>query len=134
MQPQAKTIIDLERKFWQSMVDNEPDIALGMLAEPSLMVSSHGAMSFDHQKYRQMAEQGKMVLRSYELSDMQVVFPNATTAIATYRVKQTVAQRGKETGRDVQEMNDTSTWIKADGAWKCAIHTETPAKGERKTN
>ena len=98
MQPQANTIIDLEKKFWQSIVDNETDVALGMLAEPSLMVSSHGAMSFDHQKYRQMAQQGKMVLRSYELSDMQVIFPNENTAVATYHVRQTMGPRGKSDG------------------------------------
>ena len=98
MQPQAKTIIDLEKKFWQSMVDNETDVALGMLAEPSLMVSSHGAMTFDHDKYRQMAEKGTMVLKSYELSDMQVIFPNENTAVATYHVKQTMAPRGNGDG------------------------------------
>jgi hypothetical protein len=127
MQPQANTIMDLERKFWQSMVDNEPDVALGMLAEPSLMVSSHGAMSFDHQKYRQMAEQGKMVLKSYELSDMQVLFPNENTAVATYHVRQTMAPRGKSDGATTEEANDTSTWVKTMDGWKCVMHTETNA-------
>ena len=89
MQPQAKTIIDLENKFWQSMVDNDADTAIGMLAQPSLMVSSHGAMKFGHDEYRKMAEQGSLVLESYELSDMQVVFPNESTAVVTYHVKQT---------------------------------------------
>ena len=28
MQPQAKTMIDLENKFWQSMVDNDADTAM----------------------------------------------------------------------------------------------------------
>ena len=129
-----ETIVDLENKFWQSMVDNDSDTATDLLTEPALMVSAHGAMQFDHAGYRKMAEKGSMVLERYELSDMQVVFPNETTAIATYRVKQTVAQRGKQSGSDVQEMNDTSTWIKEDGSWKCAMHTETPANGERKTN
>ena len=129
-----ETIVDLENRFWQSMIDNDPDTATGLLTEPALMVSAHGAMKFDHAGYRQMAEQGPVVLTEYELSDMEVVFPNPTTAIATYRVKQTVAQRGKQDGSDVQEMNDTSTWIKEDGSWKCAIHTETPVNGARKSN
>jgi hypothetical protein len=90
-------------------------------------------MKFDHAGYRKMAETGPMVLTCYELSDMQVIFPNETTAIATYRVRQEVSRRDSKEG-DVQEMNDTSTWIKLDGAWKCAMHTETPAGGERKSN
>ena len=127
MQPQAKTIIDLETKFCQSMVDNETDVALDMLAEPSLMVSSHGAMRFDHAKYRQMAEQGSMVLKSYELSDMQVIFPNENTAVATYHVKQTMAPRAKGGGETIDEVNDTSTWVRTMDGWKCVLHTETNA-------
>ena len=130
MQPQAKTIIDLEKKFWQSMVDNDTDTALDMLAQPSLMVSSHGAMKFDHQEYRKMAEQGSLVLKSFELSDMQVVFPNESTAVVTYHVRQTTAPRGKNDGATTEEVNDTSTWVKDGNAWKCVMHTETQA-GEK---
>lgn len=125
----TETIVELENRFWQSMIDNDADTATGMLTEPALMVSEHGAMKFDHAGYRKMAENGPRVLTGFELSDMQVVFPNDTTAIATYHVKQKVAARDADGGGDVQEMNDTSTWIKANGSWKCAIHTETPANG-----
>ena len=89
-----KALVDLETKFWQSMVDEDTDAALQMLTEPALMVSAHGAMKFDHEGYRKMAEQGSMVVKSFELSDMEVVFPNETTAVLTYRVKQSVAARG----------------------------------------
>ena len=126
-----KTLIDLERRFWQAIVDQDADTATELLTEPALMVSSHGAMKFDHAGYRKMAEKGSMVLTSYELSDMNVVFPNDSTAVLTYRVKQKVSQR--ENGKDtVQEMNDTSTWIKQGDDWRCVVHTETPAAA--KTN
>lgn len=128
----AQVIEDLENRFWQALVDNDAGTATDLLTEPALIVSAHGALKFDHAGYRRLAEQGPRVLTGYELSDMQVVFPNETTAIATYHVRQKVAQRGAEEHADVQEMNDTSTWIKRDGAWKCAMHTETPANGERK--
>jgi uncharacterized protein DUF4440 len=121
----TKTLIELEKKFWQSIVDQDTDGALELLSEPALMVSTHGAMKFDHDGYRQMAEKGSMVLKSFELSDMQVVFPNASTAVLTYHVKQKVTPRGKDDGA-VQEMHDTSTWIKVGEDWQCVIHTETP--------
>ena len=50
----TQTLIDLEKKFWQSMVDQDADTAIDMLSEPALMVSSHGAMKFDHAGYRNM--------------------------------------------------------------------------------
>lgn len=125
MQNPSSTLVDLETKFWQSMVDNETDVALNLLCEPALMVSSHGTMKFDHAGYRQMAEHGAMVVNSFELSDMEVVFPNDSTAILSYRVKQGVAPRGQGATTE-QEMNDTSTWVKTNAGWRCAMHTETP--------
>jgi len=126
VQTPTKTIVDLERKFWQSMVEQDADAALDMLCEPALMVSPRGAMKFDHDEYRKMAEQGAMVLTAFELSNMQIVFPNENTAVLTYHAKQKLAPRGA--GNAVtQEMNDTSTWIWTPEGWKCVIHTETPA-------
>lgn len=122
----SKTLIELETRFWQSMVDQDTDSALELLNEPALMVSSHGAMKFDHEGYRRMAEKGSLVLKSFELSDVQVVFPNESTAVMTYHVKQGVSQRGNNTNT-MQEMNDTSTWIKVRDTWQCVMHTETPA-------
>jgi len=126
----TKTLVDLEKKFWQSMIDQDADTATEMLSEPALMVSSHGTMKVDHAGYRRMAEHGAMVLTSFELSDVDVTFPNDTTAIVTYRVKQGVAQRDKSES-SMQEMNDTSTWVKTDDRWRCVMHTETPAEAER---
>ena len=133
MQMPSKTLIDLETKFWQSMVDQDTDAALNMLSEPALMVSEHGAMKFDHDGYRKMADQGPMVLTSFEFSDMDVMFPNDTTAVVTYRVRQGVAPRG-EGESTTQEMNDTSTWVQNGKRWQCVMHTETPADVKRATH
>jgi hypothetical protein len=127
MQPASKDhLIDLEKKFWQSMVEEDTDAALSMLDEPALMVSSHGAMQFDHRQYRKMAEQGSMVVKSFELDDMNVVFPTDQTAVLTYRVKQALAPRGKSSELVRQEMTDTSVWTHKNGEWLCVMHTETP--------
>ena len=127
MHTSSKTLIDLETRFWQAIVDQDPDTATELLNEPALMVSSHGAMQFDHAGYRKMAEQGPMVLSEFELSDMKVVFPNDNLAILSYHVKQKMSQRGKASGGSTQEVNDTSTWIKNGERWQCVMHTETPA-------
>ena len=125
MQTSNATLIDLEKKFWQSIVDQDTDTALTLLREPALMVSEHGAMKFDHAGYRKMAEHGSQVLTRFELRDMDVVFPNDTTAILTYRVSQDVAPRGS-TKATTQQMADTSTWVRGDDGWRCVMHTETP--------
>ena len=125
MQTASKTLIGLETKFWQSIVDNDANVAIDLLTEPAMMVSSHGAMKFDHAGYRKMAEQGSMVVRSFELNDIEVVFPTDTTAVLSYRVRQGISPRGK---KDVvtEDMNDSSTWVRDGEKWRCALHTETP--------
>jgi ketosteroid isomerase-like protein len=131
MKSSDQAVIALEKKFWQSLVDQDADAALALLCEPALMVSAHGAMKFDHAAYRKMAEQGSMVVKSFEISDIEVVFPNDATAIMIYRVRQEVASRSPGAGAggqaSTQEMVDSSTWVRDGERWLCAMHTETPA-------
>ena len=126
MQGMRDTLFRLERQFWQSIVDQDAETALQMLTEPAFMVSPHGAMKFDHAGYRRMAEEGSMTVRSYELSEMEATFPTDDVAILTYKVEQVLTPRGQ--AEEVrQNMSDTSTWVRADGSWRCVMHTEAPA-------
>lgn len=133
MNTSSQALIDLETKFWQSMVDHDTDTATQMLCEPALMVSAHGAMKFDRAGYRKMAQQDSLVLTSFELKDMDVLFPNDATAILTYRVKQAMQSKGK-TESTVQEMHDTSTWVRNGSQWQCVMHTETPVETSKATH
>ena len=114
-------IEQLERAFWQSMVDDDPKVATGMLADTALMVSGHGAMSFDHAGYTKMAKDPSHRLVQFKLSDMDVMFPSDDLAIATYKVQQQVERDGKP--MQMQAV-DSSTWVRRDGEWKCVAHTE----------
>jgi hypothetical protein len=125
MQTARNELVALEKRFWQSMVDEDVETAISMLDEPAVMVSAYGPLQFDHDGYRQMAEQGPLVIKAFELSDINVVFPTDETAVLTYRVNQSIAQRGtSEETR--QQMADSSVWTRKDGSWRCVMHTETP--------
>ncbi|MDR7306833.1 nuclear transport factor 2 family protein [Rhodoferax saidenbachensis] len=127
MPTSSQTLIDLETKFWQSMVDQDTDTAVALLNEPALMVSAQGAFKFDHAGYRRMANKASMTVASFQLSDVEVVFPDDTTAIVTYGVKQEIVAPGL--GEPLtQEMHDSSTWIQKGKRWQCVMHTETPAE------
>lgn len=115
----------LERNFWQSMVDRKPSVATGMITEPALMVSGNGPITFDRAEYTKMANNEQHRLVDYSLSDMNVLFPNDDVAIATYRAHQKMEVDGKPMEFDSV---DSSTWVKVDGGWKCAAHTESQAK------
>ena len=125
MTASSKTLVDLETKFWQSMVDQDTTAALQLLHDPASMVTSHGAIKFDHAGYRKMAEQGSMVVASFKLSNVEVMFPTETTAVLTYRVKQSVGERDGGHSK-TQDMFDTSTWVHLSNRWQCVLHTESP--------
>lgn len=120
---QKAEIERLEKAFWKSIVDGQPETATELLTEPALMISGHGVNKFDHAAYTKMATSDRMKLIDYSLSDMDVLFPTDDVAIATYRATQKV----QADGRTMQmEVYDSSTWIKVDAQWQCVMHTESP--------
>jgi len=123
MTKQQNEIVELEKAFWDSIVDGKPEVATEILTEPAMMVSGHGATKFDHATYRKMASDEKYKLVDYTMSDMDVIFPRDDVAIASYHVVQNMVMEGKPMQMDVY---DTSTWVKVEGRWRCATHTESP--------
>jgi hypothetical protein len=125
-QDTSQHLIELENKFWQSLVKEDTDAALSLLDQQALVVSSHGSTKFDHIQYREMAQHGPMVLKDFRLSDIDVLQPTEDLAILTYRVKQTVVPRGDGAKPTTKEMVDSSTWVRKENQWQCVAHTETP--------
>lgn len=119
-----REIESLERAFWQSLVERDADAATGLLAPEALMVSSHGTLRFDPAQYEKMLLDPKHGLLEYSLSDMDVLMAGDDVAIATYRAHQAMEMDGQRMEQDVV---DSSTWVRMDGAWKCVAHTESEA-------
>lgn len=119
------TLIELENRFWQSMVEGQTEVALAMLTERAFLVNPQVAMKFDHAGYRRMADHASMVVTRYELGDMDVTLLGDSTAILSYDVTQVIAEKN-QLGETEQRMRDTSTWVNIGGRWLCAMHTESP--------
>lgn len=125
MNSEHRDLVELEQRFWQALVDEDADTAVSLLADPALLVSDHGPMKFDHATYREMASKGPLMVRHYQLGEMEVLFPRPDVAVLTYQVTQTIAGRNSSEAT-TQQMADSSTWVRRDGRWVCALHTETP--------
>jgi len=115
-------IVDLETRFWQAMVDKDADGAAYMIAENALLAGPQGTMTIDPDKYRQMTNEGTWTLDRFKLSNVEVVFPADDTAVIAYTVHQT-----GEMGEQPMDLTcaDSTTWVRQNGDWKCALHTET---------
>jgi ketosteroid isomerase-like protein len=127
---EKQTIIDLETKFWDTMVTKDADAATEMMASKSIVTGPKGVAEISRGDFSKMMEEGKWTLDSYRFSDVQVIFPNESTAVIGYKVNQKGTMDGKP--YDMQAA-DASTWTKSGDEWLCVMHSETMLEnGSRK--
>ena len=119
----TKAIIELETKFWQSMVDKNIDAAVAMLDDKSVVTGAQGLALLTHNDYRGMAKQGESLwnLKSFDLDDVKVTFPTEDIAVIAYRVTEEMEVEGKPLTLNAA---DATTWVRKGGKWLAALHTE----------
>jgi ketosteroid isomerase-like protein len=119
---EKQTIIDLEKKFWDTMVAKDADTATDMMAKKSIVTGPQGVAEISRGDFGKMMDEGKWTLDSYKFSDVQVIFPNEQTAVIGYKVKQKGMMDGKPYD---MEAADASTWTRSGDEWLCVMHSET---------
>jgi hypothetical protein len=122
MTPSELEVLENERKYWQAMCEDDLDTMLALSDEPCLIAGAQGVGSIDRQKLRQMMQQASWKLHGFELGpSTQVRLLRDDVAVVAYQVKEDVSIDGQ---RLQLEANDSSTWIKKNGRWVCALHSE----------
>ena len=115
-------VAGLERKYWQALKDGNHEAAIKLTANPCIVTGAQGVAELDHATYRKMMDQQKQwTLDDYELADVKVRMLGDDVAIVAYKVKEDMTVEGKPLKL---EAADTSTWVRKDGRWLCALHTE----------
>ena len=122
--PETNEVADLERQYWQALKDKDVEAALALTDEPCIVAGASGVGQIDHEAYAGMMENATWELVDFELRDVQVRPLGEDTAIVAYTVHEQLTVDGKPV-----EFNaaDTSTWVRRDGRWLCALHTESLA-------
>jgi ketosteroid isomerase-like protein len=129
--PEKQTIIDLEKKFWETMVSKDADAATDMMAKTSIVAGPQGILQVSRGDFSKMMEESKWTLDSYKFSDVQVIFPNESTAVIGYKVKQKGTMDGKPYD---MEAADASTWTRSGDEWLCVMHSETTLENRSQTS
>ncbi|MBB3710347.1 hypothetical protein FHS67_006711 [Aminobacter aminovorans] len=120
---EKQEIIDLEQKFWRAMVDKDVEGSVAMLAEESIVAGAQGTALLRHDDYRGMARQGEShwQLKSFQFDDVKVMFPSKDVAVIAYTVTEEMEVEGEAL---TLKAADATTWIRDDGSWLAALHTE----------
>jgi uncharacterized protein (TIGR02246 family) len=120
--PVEKELIALERQYWRAIRDRDIEAALRLTDDPCVVTGAQGVGVLDKDSFRSMIEQTQFTLHDFDLDDdLQVRLVSDDVAIVAYKVHEKLTVDGKPVNL---EAADASTWVKKNGRWLCALHTE----------
>jgi hypothetical protein len=114
-------IMGMEREYWDSMLTKDPSVATRLTADESVIVGAQGVSTVTSKTIGPMVLSDGWKLKRYDFSNVKVTSPAPGVAIAGYHVHEELEVDGQAL---TLEANDSSTWIRKDGQWVCAAHTE----------
>ena len=114
-------LLGLERKYWQAIKDRDVDAALALTDDPCIVAGAQGVAKIDRTSMAKMMKQEMYTLEDFEFDGAQVRMLADDIAIVAYQVHEKLTVQGEPVDLHAA---DCSTWIKRDGRWRCALHTE----------
>ena len=116
-------LLEHERRFWNAMRDKDGEAASGMTADKCIVVGAQGVSSVDPKTMGRLTKEGDWELERYTFdeSTAQVQFLTDDIALVAYKVNEKLTVEGKPVSL---EANDSSVWVRKNGEWLCAMHTE----------
>ena len=123
-QTAEQEIVQLENEFWQALKDQDVDAALRLTDDQCILTGPQGVASIDREALKEMMTNAQYSLDDYDISDVQARMLSDDVAIVAYKVKEELTVEGKPV---TLEAADASTWVRRNGRWVCALHTESIA-------
>jgi uncharacterized protein (TIGR02246 family) len=117
-------LLDLEKRYWQALKDNDLDTAARLTDEPCLLTGAQGVGLVERKTLAAMMKSATYTLHRFELKDAQVRLVGDDVAIVAYQVHEELTVDGKPVTLDA---TDSSVWVRRDGRWLCAHHSESIA-------
>jgi hypothetical protein len=115
-------LVELERQYWQALKDNDVSVVARLTDDPCIVTGAQGVGKLDQRSLAQMMEKATYTLDAFELDpDMKVRMLSDDVAIVAYKVHEELTVDGKSLKLDAA---DSSTWVRRNGRWVCALHTE----------
>jgi uncharacterized protein (TIGR02246 family) len=115
-------LLDLEQRFWQALQDQDADTAAALIDEPSILTGAQGLSAINRKTFTAMMKAPTWKIDHFEIKPgAQVRLLGENVAIVAYEVHEELTVDGKPV---VLDAADASAWVRRDGRWLCALHTE----------
>ena len=119
--PIEAQLLDLEKQYWNAIKNRDVQAAMRLTDDPCIVTGAQGVARISQKAFADMLQAGGWTLHQVDLSDVQVRVLSEDVAIVAYKVKESLTVEGKPL---TVEASDSSTWVRRDGNWVCALHTE----------
>ena len=118
-----RELVEIEKRFWDTMKTKDGRTAGRMTDDGCIIVGAQGVSAIDGKSMEKMMGDGKWELERYAFDDknVHVRFVSDDVAIVAYKVNERVVVDGQTLPVDA---NDSSVWVRRNGEWLCALHTE----------
>jgi uncharacterized protein (TIGR02246 family) len=119
-------IAEVEERFWAAMQHKDASAAAELTDDGCIVVGARGVSTVDSERMAQLVVDGGWRLRQFSIDDAkhQIRFLTDDIAIVGYPVHERI-----ETGGETLDFqaHDAAVWVRRDGKWRCALHSETLA-------
>ena len=116
-----KEFIELERRFWQAMKERDAKTCMDLTDSSCIVSGPQGVSSFERKALGKMLEEGPMI-EDFKLKDgAKISRLGEDVAVIAYEVHEDLKVEGRPISLDASEC---STWVRRDGRWVCAQHSE----------
>ena len=117
----ANELLDLEKQYWTAIKERDAEAAGRLTDEECIVTGAQGVGRVNRQALAAMLKDAPYTLHEFELKDPEVRQLGDDVAILAYKVHEELTVDGKPVKLDAA---DASTWVRRDGRWLCALHTE----------
>jgi uncharacterized protein (TIGR02246 family) len=113
----------VEQRYWDAVQRKDADEAIELSDDACIVVGAQGVGSIDREQLGKMLQQASYELTHYSFDDKQFQVRQIAddVAVVAYAVHEDLVVDGKP---ESLEAYDASVWVKRDGKWRCALHTE----------
>jgi ketosteroid isomerase-like protein len=118
-------LLELEKQYWQAIKNRDVNAAMRLTDDPCIVTGAQGVTRIDRDSLDGLMRAAPYTLNRFELSDdAQVRMLGDDVAILAYSVWEELTVDGEPV---TLEAADASIWVRRDGRWVCALHTESIA-------
>lgn len=115
-------LLDLEKQYWRAIQEGDADTAVRLSDNPCIITGAQGVGRIDTQALAGMMKSAKYTLHDFIIGDdAEVRLLGDEVAVLAYNVHEELTVEGKPVTIDAA---DASTWVRRDGRWVCAMHSE----------